>query len=91
MMPFICSYRNKIEDNNAVPEWVGRLGGEGFWVVGDDDDDVFYFLLRGGVREGRPFGGRRISPIRGFGPVTFKIRSQHTLEPHCLCWGATAS
>jgi hypothetical protein len=48
MMPFICSYRNKIEDNNAVPEWVGRLGGEGFWVGGDDDDDVFYFLLRGG-------------------------------------------
>ena len=51
--------------NSAEPEWVGRLGGKGFWV-GDYGCVCVYYLSTyykavRGVPAGRPFGARRSS------------------------------
>jgi hypothetical protein len=42
----------------------------------------------GGVRVGRPFGARLISPVR-VGPVTLKMNTQHTLQylSKLFAWG----
>jgi hypothetical protein len=52
----VVVYNNNDLGNSAVSEWVGRLGGEGFWMRD----------YGGGTgRVGRPFGARRFSPVRG--------------------------
>jgi hypothetical protein len=49
--------------NSAVPSTVGRLGGEGFWVVD-----------YGGGAGRPPFWRTPVWPRKGLGPLTFEIK-----------------